>query len=64
MNAPLTLYTTAEAAAILKISVRTVLRAIETGMLQAKKIGKGYRIAGDAIEEYWQKSPSGGAAKM
>jgi excisionase family DNA binding protein len=54
------LYTTDEAAEFLKVNVRTILREIERGNLKAKKIGKGFRITRQSLEEYWQKAPAGG----
>jgi excisionase family DNA binding protein len=56
------LYTTDQAADFLKVNIRTILREIERGNLKAKKIGKGFRITRQALEEYWKKAPAGGAS--
>lgn len=52
------IYTTDEVAKALKISVRTVLRAIELGKLEAKKQGKQFLITREAIRRYWDSLPS------
>ncbi len=51
------LYTTEEAAQMLRISTRTILRAIEAGQIKAKRVGRGYRITKDALAAYWQGAP-------
>ncbi len=51
------LYTTEEAAQVLRISTRTILRAIKAGQIKAKRVGRGYRIPKDALEAYWQGAP-------
>mgnify|MGYP001174280144 FL=1 len=46
-----TLYSTAEAAEILRIALRTVSLWIRTGKLRAVKVGKNWRIPESALEE-------------
>ncbi len=50
-------YTTEEVAGMLKLSVRTILRAIERRQLEARKAGKAYLITQDAVRQYWQSLP-------
>jgi excisionase family DNA binding protein len=50
-------YTTAQVAAALRLSTRTILRAIVGGHLEARKVGKLYLIAQDAVQRYWQSLP-------
>jgi excisionase family DNA binding protein len=47
------LYTTTEVAALLRCSVRHLLRAIEHGDLQAVKTGRHYVMTQEAIRQYW-----------
>jgi excisionase family DNA binding protein len=56
---PLThpIYTTAQVAAALKLSVKTILRAIERGQLEARKAGKLYLISQDAVQRFWESLP-------
>jgi excisionase family DNA binding protein len=51
------IYTTAEVAQALKISVRQILRAIERGQLEARKSGKQYLITQEAVRQYWESLP-------
>ncbi len=44
--------TPAEAAAFLKVAEEDVVAAIKAGQIQAKKIGKAYRISREALEEF------------
>jgi excisionase family DNA binding protein len=44
--------TVKEVAAILRISDQTVIRAIKSGKLKAKKVGKQYRITSGAVHEW------------
>lgn len=53
-------YTIAEAAALKGVSPDYVRRAIhrtEAPFLRAKKVGKSYRIAASALEEWWASLP-------
>ena len=50
-------YTTAQVAAALRLSTRTILRAIVSGQLQARKVGKLYLIAQDAVQRFWESLP-------
>ena len=49
------LYTTTEVAALLRCSVRHLLRAIERGELQAVKTGRQYVMTQAAIRQYWAR---------
>ena len=51
------IYTTAQVAAALRLSIRTILRAIEGGQLEARKAGKQYLIAQDAVQRFWESLP-------
>jgi excisionase family DNA binding protein len=57
------IYTTDQVAKALNLSVRTILRAIETGKLKARKAGKQYLITRDAVREYWESLPASRATK-
>ena len=50
-------YTTDEVAGMLKLSVRTVLRAIEHQQIKARKAGKAYLITREAVQRYWESLP-------
>jgi len=50
-------YTTAQVAAALRLSTRTILRAIVGGQLEARKVGKLYLIARDAVQRFWESLP-------
>jgi len=50
-------YTTAQVAAALRLSTRTILRAIVGGQLEARKVGKLYLIAQDAVQRFWESLP-------
>lgn len=52
MAAPLTLFTIAEVAAILKVSRKTVAREIAAGHLRAKYVGRLPRITSRELEAY------------
>ena len=45
------LYTTAEAAQLLKISTRTMRKYIENGKIKAVRLGRGWRIPEQSINE-------------
>jgi len=49
------LYTTTEVAALLRCSVRHLLRAIDRGELQAVKTGRQYVMTQEAICQYWAR---------
>jgi excisionase family DNA binding protein len=54
---PVTVYTTEEVAAILKISVRTTQRLIKSGRLKATRLGHAYRIAEHHLQAFiWDES--------
>jgi excisionase family DNA binding protein len=50
-------YTTEEVAGMLKLSVRTILRAIEHQQIEARKAGKAYLITREAVQRYWESLP-------
>jgi excisionase family DNA binding protein len=53
-------FSTDQVAHDLNISVRTVLRAIHSGKLKARKAGKQYLMTRAAIREYWEGLPEAG----
>ena len=53
-------FTTEEVAHDLNISVRTVLRAIHSGKLHARKAGKRFLMTRTAIREFWEGLPGTG----
>ena len=46
------IYTAKEAAKLLKVSYRQVLKLIREGDLEAKKVGKAYRITNNQLQQY------------
>ena len=50
-------YTTDQVAGALNLSVRTILRAINKGELEARRTGKNYLITRDAVQRYWESLP-------
>jgi excisionase family DNA binding protein len=54
------LYTTAQVAQALHLSVRTILRAIKSGKLAARRTGKQFLITRDAVQAYWDGLPLAG----
>jgi excisionase family DNA binding protein len=50
-------YTTEDVAGMLKLSVRTILRAIEHQEIEARKAGKAYLITREAVQRYWESLP-------
>ena len=50
-------FTTEQVAHDLHISVRTVLRAIHSGKLKARKAGKQFLMTRAAIREFWEGMP-------
>jgi excisionase family DNA binding protein len=54
------LYTTAQVAQALHLSVRTILRAIKSGKLAARRTGKQFLITRDAVQAYWDAMPRAG----
>lgn len=52
------IYTTADVAQALKLSVRFVLNAIERGNLEARKAGKQYLITREAVWKFWESLPT------
>jgi excisionase family DNA binding protein len=51
------IYTTAQVAQALHLSVRTILRAIKSGKLPARRTGKHFLITRDAVRAYWEGLP-------
>jgi excisionase family DNA binding protein len=51
------LYTTTQVAQALHLSVRTILRAIKSGKLTARRTGKQFLITQDAVQAYWDRMP-------
>jgi excisionase family DNA binding protein len=51
------IYTTAQVAQALHLSVRTILRAIKSGKLSARRTGKQFLITRDAVRAYWEGLP-------
>jgi excisionase family DNA binding protein len=51
------IYTTADVAQALKLSVRFVLNAIERGDIEARKAGKQYLITREAVQQFWESLP-------
>ena len=47
-----TVLTAEEVATILRTSLRTVRNLIKSGRLRGIKVGRGYRIPREALEEY------------
>jgi len=50
-------FTTDQVAHDLNVSVHTVLRAIHSGKLKARKMGKQFLITRAAIREFWEGLP-------
>lgn len=48
------LYTTKEVAEHLQLNEQTVMRFVREKRIKAKKVGTGYRITKEAIDEYLQ----------
>jgi excisionase family DNA binding protein len=53
-----TIYTTREAARMLRLSQKTILRAIEKGQIKAKKAGKAWLIPEEQVKAYYDRLPS------
>jgi excisionase family DNA binding protein len=53
------LYTVGEIASTLRISQPTVIRAIQSGRLEAYRVGGQWRITGEAAERFLQNSERG-----
>lgn len=45
-------YTPEEAAAYLKVHPNTVYRLLQSGQIPAARMGRGWRISGEAVEAY------------
>ncbi len=52
VSGPPPVMTPSEAAAYLKVAEEDVVAAIEAGDINAKKIGKAYRISKEALDEF------------
>jgi excisionase family DNA binding protein len=50
-------FTTDQVAHDLNVSVRTVLRAIHSGKLKARRMGKAYLIPRAAVREWYEGMP-------
>lgn len=51
-------YTIQEAAELKRVSadlLRRAIKATEGATLKAKKVGRGYRISAEALEEWWDR---------
>ena len=48
-------YTTEDALEILKVSQRTLYRYIKAGQIKAIKLGREYRITGEALREFLER---------
>ena len=57
------IYTIAEVADALHLSVKTIRRAILKGELEARKTGKQYLITKEAVQRYWNRLPYAAAVK-
>ena len=62
MTETLRLYTAREAAALLKVHERTLLRWVETGMLPARRLGRLIRIEEEVLRSFGPQAS--GAAKV
>src|SRR5262249_54042041 len=51
------IYTTTQVAQALHLSVRTILRAIKSGKLLARRTGKQFLITREAVQAYWDWFP-------
>jgi excisionase family DNA binding protein len=49
------IYTTADTAQLMKVSVRTVQRLIRDRKLKSRKVGRVYRILGKDIEAFFAR---------
>jgi excisionase family DNA binding protein len=56
-------YRIQEVAEALKLSVKTIRRAIQKGELEARKTGKQYLITKEAVQRYWNRLPYASAVK-
>jgi excisionase family DNA binding protein len=56
-------FTTEEAAQILKTSLRTIQRMIRLGQLKAHRVGRGYRIRDVDLQEFFERGETGGTGK-
>jgi excisionase family DNA binding protein len=54
-------FTTAQVAQALHLSVRTILRAIKSGKLTARRTGKQFLITRGAVQAYWEGMPLAGS---
>jgi excisionase family DNA binding protein len=52
-------YNITEAAELKGVSPDTIRRAIRSGTLAAKHVGRGYRIAASSLEAWWDALPDG-----
>jgi excisionase family DNA binding protein len=52
------IYTTADTAQLMKVSVRTVQRLIRSRRLKSHKVGRVYRILGKDLEAFFTEPPT------
>ena len=50
-------YNTKQVADSLNVSVRSILRAIEKGQLEARMTGREYLMTAEAVRAYWESLP-------
>lgn len=51
-------YTISEAAEVKRVSpdlIRRAIKSTEPPFIRAKKVGRGYRIAASALEDWWNQ---------
>ena len=51
------IFTTAQVAQALHLSVRTILRAIKSGKLTTRRTGKQFLMTREAVQAYWDGMP-------
>jgi len=51
------IYSAGQVAESLGLSYKTILRAIKSGQLQAKKTGKNFLITREAVRDFWDDLP-------
>ncbi len=48
--------TVAEVASVMRVSKMTVYRLVHSGELPAVRVGRSFRVPGDAVDEYLRRS--------
>ena len=51
------IYSAGQVAESLRLSYKTILRAIKSGQLKAKKTGKNFLITREAVRDFWDNLP-------